>query len=702
MSNPSVDLAPRGLALAWTGPAVVGVIALFSIFYTGSDYGVADHTIEIPIAKWYADPSLYPGDVGLEAWLAYPTPFWFLVGRLSRIVDLQLLLVALHVASRLATIAVVYLLAQRLSRSVAVASLSALLLAIDRPLPAGEWLSSLMIHREASVPLLLLAAYLFLVGRPLRALGAFAVGGILHALNGGYTLLGLGAFGVATVRRRKILALVTGLSALAACGAIATAFVFQTRLQSVVSLSEYLSFLRWRSGHHVFPATWGSEFWTGYWAWLALFVLGVRAATKTEGARPGTGPLLLLLVGFGFMEWGAGALGVKPVIDHLMLWRTVVIGLLAVWTLQVALVNRLDPPRLLLLCLAGTALVLNVAGIVFAEFAWVAFFAQLQLFRSSFWVHVAGSIFLAFYVAGRFTAATWPVRFALVGAATAWSFGDALAQLHFAAMLILVETVPERVILVRAGIAAALASYLFFLISPIDSSLFTSGSILVMRKTLLAGIPVAIAGTFLSAVRMARVASGLRPLPWLALGITCVSLAIGRHALRGGLRSEQSFQDWVQVQLWAKDSTAVDDMFIVPPGGLGGFRVFAERSVVSEFKDGNAIFHDPGFLPEWKARMEAHGRTPNAYRYDQLREADFMRIAERYHARYAVVGSRGPLCLPVEFSNRSFRVYWLGRALPRGPAADTWNSEGSSRRTDRRELDCPDGRGRTAGPAAGS
>lgn len=106
--------------------APVLLIVLVSLLYTGSDYGVADQTIELPLAKYFANPALYPGDAGIQAWTKFPTPFWFIVGRLSLFVDLELLVRALHILVRCGVLFAAYALALALTESSSVSLLSTL------------------------------------------------------------------------------------------------------------------------------------------------------------------------------------------------------------------------------------------------------------------------------------------------------------------------------------------------------------------------------------------------------------------------------------------------------------------------------------------------------------------------------------------------------------------------------------------------
>jgi hypothetical protein len=63
---------------------------------------------------------------------------------------------------------------------------------------------------------------------------------------------------------------------------------------------------------------------------------------------------------------------------------------------------------------------------------------------------------------------------------------------------------------------------------------------------------------------------------------------------------------WVDVQRWAHARGDPRDLYLTPPG-WSGFRCFAERPVVGEWKDGAAVMWDAAFAPRWRAWYAAVG-----------------------------------------------------------------------------------------------
>ena len=121
---------------------------------------------------------------------------------------------------------------------------------------------------------------------------------------------------------------------------------------------------------------------------------------------------------------------------------------------------------------------------------------------------------------------------------------------------------------------------------------------------------------------------------------------------------------WLEVQRWARTSTAPDDAFIVPPRSEG-FRVESERPVYADWKDGTLMNFDPAFGREWYRRMKRLG-VPDRELLDEgfarLAEDDFRAIAREDLGGFRAVflvspRARGPLGFPVVHENPAYVVY---------------------------------------------
>jgi hypothetical protein len=122
---------------------------------------------------------------------------------------------------------------------------------------------------------------------------------------------------------------------------------------------------------------------------------------------------------------------------------------------------------------------------------------------------------------------------------------------------------------------------------------------------------------------------------------------------------------WREVELWAKENTPRDTVFLVPPFP-DGFRAFSQRSCWGSWEDGNIFWLHPSFAREWRRRITALGLPQTvghpdweaiaaAYRklsWERLREIardnNLQYIIQYADVRYEAV--------PV-FSNEKFSVY---------------------------------------------
>lgn len=122
--------------------------------------------------------------------------------------------------------------------------------------------------------------------------------------------------------------------------------------------------------------------------------------------------------------------------------------------------------------------------------------------------------------------------------------------------------------------------------------------------------------------------------------------------------------DWKAVQVWCKENTPKDALFIVPPNmswELSGFRVWSERSILGDWKDGAIAFASAQSARGWWHRMQDLGFTELNYKdgreiYRRMDESRYQQIARKYGANYAVVEQPYHLKLRSVYSNQSFAV----------------------------------------------
>jgi len=134
---------------------------------------------------------------------------------------------------------------------------------------------------------------------------------------------------------------------------------------------------------------------------------------------------------------------------------------------------------------------------------------------------------------------------------------------------------------------------------------------------------------------------------------------------------------WVDAQLWAKENTSEDSLFITPPDKFwhytSDWRVFSERSSVATIPEimvvhlspesyGSFVsrFDDvaPGALAKFNSNyVDSITITRNAYR--NLTSVDYQRIAQKYQAEYLVVEKPTHVDFQVVYENLDFIIYSL-------------------------------------------
>jgi hypothetical protein len=146
------------------------------------------------------------------------------------------------------------------------------------------------------------------------------------------------------------------------------------------------------------------------------------------------------------------------------------------------------------------------------------------------------------------------------------------------------------------------------------------------------------------------------------LGVVCFHVLPSQYA---SFRHRLRRTSWVDVQLWAREHSPRSATFLTPPD-RAGFRVFSERAIVGEWKDGTQQYFSTRFTFEWWRRMQdlrAEGAATSSSTFETLAEDELLEIAQRYGARYLVFPLRRPLGFSRAYQNRDWVVYRLTAAV---------------------------------------
>jgi hypothetical protein len=144
----------------------------------------------------------------------------------------------------------------------------------------------------------------------------------------------------------------------------------------------------------------------------------------------------------------------------------------------------------------------------------------------------------------------------------------------------------------------------------------------------------------------------VRPL-WALVG-ACLTLFWLAPSAYARQRARWESGDWRDVQNWVRVHTPKTASFLTPPRGDQGFRVFSERTIVGEWKDGTQQYFDDSFAREWGARMDLLGGDA----FVKLPDDELLHLARRFGASYLVLPARRARASFTEvYSNRYFVVY---------------------------------------------
>ena len=302
---------------------------------------------------------------------------------------------------------------------------------------------------------------------------------------------------------------------------------------------------------------------------------------------------------------------------------TMLLGLAAL------VVSRLDEERKRLVAafFAGTAL-LFVVGTIFTEYVpWKAML-QLQPHRSWRFLQVilygaiAAGVVRGWREGGgaRLAAVTAAIVVGIPGL-------EPLLPLALLAMAFLAQPPPAPWARVLAG--AALLFGTGWGGYPIDATAFVRQ----FGSRLISDLPLAAAGTVLIVLagrdlvaRQRRVVLGVATLSTL-LWLVPTHYDFARRRFESG-----TFRD---VQNWVRVNTARDSVLITPPR-QSGFRVFSERTIVGEWKDGTQQYFDEEFVREWDRRMRALEQP----RYWKLSNDELLSLAYDLRATHIVMPRR--------------------------------------------------------------
>jgi len=664
LTNPSPAPAPvpgggepRHLNISGGRPCLTSLIAvtvmclllaLAQVSLAGYQLGVGNQSIQMAFLEHSANPAFYSDDAMVTDTLpAYPTYFFRLLAPFLHYVDLQPLYLALQIATAAATLLMVY----ALSRSIFRNQLSALA-AVAVFLPghlqalAGEALySPAFTHTFVALPIALAALVLGFRGRWYWAFGIAAALFNLHALTSAFAMLMLAA-GLAVELRN--MGREGRLSRVILCAALCFALASPTLALIVrehqTYNAEWINLMRIRSGDHSFPSTWWAD------------------------SNPDLPRFALLLALFGI------SLSFVPQAPK-------------------------DGPRraaapAMLKAMALAVLLLFAAGYVFTDLHPLPLMIRLQPFRASRLLLVvmivsivhAATMALVSGIRGRWEAASAPLS-------VAGRMSEIISGLLVLATLLVPSFITLLPLAVLISLAAALgAGRVSWRQSAVAAAAFLV-AVLAWRQISFPLVPVVLGR---SALRSDAVADSARLLvpalsaivgaAVLAVMLVRVRLRLARRVLTGAIGLVACFltvgvysallpqklagDPFADVALWAHEFTPLRTLFLAP-ADAGNFRIAAQRSLITDWRDGTQLYFSADFAPTWFTRLKSLKPgltlTPDGSyllspgeNLDALSDQQLVDLADEYEVDYVLLPNPPkdrPRNLPVVRAGEHYTIY---------------------------------------------
>ncbi len=558
------------------------LISMLPVMVAGYHFGAGNQGIQIPFLARAIDARLFANDpMVVQTAADYPTFFFQILARLITVDEIPVTYFALHLLTSFAVVLAVFGLARVMFTDRMVAWVAVLLIAAGhhRALAGDDLYSAGFTHTWAVFPLAIASLLAVYRGWPVAA---FILAGLvfnLHALTGAYLAAMLGVVAMGEWPERRWRALIG--PAFFTVGALPTGLLMLHGAQDGFDAA-WIDITHLRSAEHSFP----SRGWCRGDADLPRFacLIGLGAIAMSFRSRSkihrrtvllAIGAALLMLIGLLFSEWI-----VIPLVLRAQLFRCT---------------------RLLMI----VAMCHIAAGIVGS------------------WQTVGRSWF------GLFEALLAIVTFACVAipALVGWlpislALAIAVGLLH--GRLSWVQMIVGCASLLVCVAANRSIGFPLVGILP-DGNLGTRNHGWVIGGWVILGV----LAFLVAAHRLQRM--------WLirlsyAMGVLsyCICTVIAWSAQT----QADNADDWVQTQLWARQNTAPESLFLTP-SQPGGFRIHSLRSVVSEWRDGTQAYFNATYGKSWQAIMNALPDSGESF--EQLDDTALLRLNQQWKASYIVL-----------------------------------------------------------------
>jgi GH35 family endo-1,4-beta-xylanase len=642
------------------------LLAMAQVMYAGYRLGVGNQSIQIPFLKHYVDNGLFANDPMVQETLAdYPSFFFKLLAVVVGHYDLNTVYFWLHVLTAAAVFLGAYALGKAIfkDRASGIVLVLLMLAGHHRALAGDDLYSVGFTHTWAVFPLAIWAMVLLYQN---RLLAAFALLGIifnLHALTAGYLLAMFLAWAVFYYRRPGWTWRLSLMLAVFALLAMPTLIDMLNHRQQFGH--EWMERTRIRSHEHSFPSTW----WATGAIDLPRFVLllGLAAISLSFPAeKTNQRKSLLMAAGVGFLfliGWVFSDIWPNATVVRAQLFRSsrlIVVLMLAhlahsiVSGWRLSNISRLWKPQAPPPPWQGSSDEPAPAGVTpVLEYRSVPVRTDAPLVSAPFVARItelllATATFICLAIPGLMPFAPW----------------------------LLLASILVALLNSRLNIAQTIVASLAIMV------------VLIARRTIDYDIP-GIDGTFSMAAAIQNYHEAgrflllpllLAPLIWIVLQVRigarsklCISVAVLIACALLAVKGERTMavtptansDPWIQIQRWAAANTPKSALFLTPPQ-QGGFRIYSDRSVVCEWRDGTQLYFSAEFAKDWWKKLMAlrpvaydkslhelfHGKS-----LEKMSDEEIVNLATEYGATHVVLPAGKETELDREFSNDAWSVY---------------------------------------------
>lgn len=592
---------------------ITGFLDVFAIFlltwwailFNGYYYGVSDQAVYIPFLKAFVNPYLYPNDILLTQMPNHLTYFYYFFSVFVQF-GIERVFFVFQFFSLFFTFVMVFYLSLLLFKHRETAFISIFLFLVPIALPSAiHTYDTYFSNRNFTLPFLLLSIYMFLIE---KLVVAFALAGLMfnfHAMESSFILFMFLSY-----------------------------FIFNYRsIDKRIALRSIVAFL-----------------------FVAFPMLLRISQTQSDGmslyANPQWVEILRMRCPYLF-----------PFSNYFAVVK--IFPIFLIWLFSLKYVRKTDTHNKKILCFSFAIGILCLLGTIFTEIITLSPILSMQVLRSTKYFVIFAIPYISNYLIVLSKGSNFLQRITSFGIFT--SLFLALHQLIilFSTLLVSLQIREKQ---------PRIGKFLLAL-SSIGLILIAVGSIFPHRTSFLLSSAILNVGfiefgefvlifSFLLILAQSKYLFELVTFKKLkAFGFITVLLLMSVSSIyMRSARSQSLENDWKRIQLWCKNNTPQDSLFIIPPY-FSGFRIWSERAILGDWKDGTMSNFSPSFAAQWWERMEDLGYTKGNYRnygeeeYNSLAEFDFKTLARKYGATHVVTEKTKKLNFTLLYESDHFRIY---------------------------------------------